>query len=60
MSTDIYEPKVVADVLYVFHTNGSRYAGRLPGSNVTEWLALAEHDWDEIDRFYIDHETIGA
>ena len=32
----------------------------LPGHSLGEWLDLTEHDWDEVDRFLIDDETIGG
>ena len=33
---------------------------RVPGTCVIETLAYVRHDYDEIDRLYIDHETIGG
>ena len=32
----------------------------LPGHSLTEWFALHEHDWDEVDSIYTDHETQGG
>ncbi len=32
----------------------------LSGQDVHEWVAYLTHDYDEIDRFYIEHETIGG
>ena len=32
----------------------------LPGVSLWEWLDLREHDYDEVDRFIIDLETIGG
>lgn len=33
---------------------------RLPGVSVSEWWNLADCDYDDVDRFIIDHETIGG
>jgi hypothetical protein len=32
----------------------------LPGSDLGEWLCLIQHDYDEVDRLYLDYETIGG
>ncbi len=33
---------------------------RLPGSCLVEWTDLVESDYNDIDRIYIDLETIGG
>ena len=35
-------------------------SGFLPGSDLSEWLCLIQSDYDEIDRIYVDAETIGV
>lgn len=32
----------------------------VPEMDVAEWLALLDHDYDEVDRLIIDLETIGG
>lgn len=32
----------------------------LPGPCLFEWLMMAQFDFDDVDRFYIDSETIGG
>lgn len=32
----------------------------IPGQSLREWMGLLEHDYDEVDRLLIEHETIGA
>lgn len=32
----------------------------LPGSNYWEWFELYCHDYDEVDRLYINEETQGG
>ena len=30
------------------------------GHEVKEWVWLLEHDYDDVDRWLVDHETIGG
>ena len=39
---------------------GRRTVVRVPGTCVVECLAYVRHDYDDVDRIYIDHETIGG
>lgn len=32
----------------------------LPGLNLEDWLGFVQHDYDEVDVFYTEHETIGG
>lgn len=33
---------------------------KVPGVCLVEFINLAQHDYDDIDRLYIQHETIGG
>ena len=32
----------------------------LPGVCLVEWVTLMHHDYDAVDRLYLDHETQGG
>jgi len=32
----------------------------LPGTDLYELLCLVQCDYDDVDRLYIDHETVGG
>lgn len=34
--------------------------GMVKGQDVNEWLGLAVHDYDAVDRMYVEAETIGG
>lgn len=61
-------PKVWLEYFILFESLWDRGRGKvsnsvprlLPGVCVDEWLALARCDYDEVDRFLIDLETIGG
>lgn len=36
------------------------YNRRLPCQSTYEWLMYVQHDYDEIDRMYVDSESIGG
>ncbi len=50
------------DVLHdAVHTSAyGRTCYPLPGVDLAEWRALHHHDYDDVDRLYVDHETIGG
>lgn len=33
---------------------------QIPGPNLPEWLGVIEHDYEDVDRIYVDAETIGG
>lgn len=32
----------------------------IPGGSVFNLFNLLQHDWDEVDSLYLDHETMGV
>lgn len=40
--------------------DGHNVVERVPGTCVIECLSYVRHDYDDVDRIYIDHETIGG
>lgn len=32
----------------------------IAGPNLLEWLHLVQHDFDEVDSVYLDHDVIGG
>lgn len=49
-----------SDALHgLFDWDGTR-GHELPGACVGEWLGYFQHDYDDVDRLYIDHEIIGG
>ena len=49
-----------SDLLYSLWDWDGTYNQLLPGQDLTEWLLLIQHDYDCVDHFYVDHETIGG
>lgn len=43
-----------------FRIHDSVVAHVVPGVCLLEWFRLYLHDYDGVDRLYIDHETMGA
>lgn len=39
---------------------GRELCHMIPGASLGEWLSLVQHDYDEVDRLYLDHDTIGG
>lgn len=35
-------------------------AHRLPGPSLPEWLGIVQKDFDEVDRLYLDSDTLGG
>lgn len=42
------------------HDMGHDRRHLIPGADLIDWLSLIQYDYDEIDRFYVDAETIGG
>lgn len=50
---------------WAIHVNALFDRGRgsshqLPGTDLYELLCLVQCDYDDVDRLYIDHETVGG
>ena len=56
----ISEWDVLIDSLFDSTGEGKRVKIPGPQDRVIDWLLLVQHDFDDVDRFYIDNETIGG
>ena len=36
------------------------WSGSMLGQCLHEWMSYIIHDYDEVDRFYVEHEIIGG